>query len=93
MPVPIDETLFAAMRDQPVRGDLLSLDEAILAGVRERKQLGSISRAALGACGALALGVGVAGGTLVTTSANASEPELALTSANALAPSQLLDGF
>ncbi len=88
-----DETLLGAMRDQPVRSDLVSLDEAILAGVRERKQLGSVSRAALGACGALALGVGVAGGTLVTSSANANEPELALSLANALAPSQLLDGF
>jgi hypothetical protein len=93
MPVSFDETLFAAMRDRPLRSDLVSLDDAILAGVRERRQLGSVSRAALGACGALALGVGVAGGTLVTSSANASEPELALTSANALAPSQLLDGI
>jgi hypothetical protein len=89
----IDERLFAAMRDQSLPGDLGALDDAIILGVRERKQMGSVSRTALGACGALALGIGVAGGTLATSAASASEPELALSSANALAPSQLLDGF
>ena len=91
--MPTTETLLAALRDLPTPENLGSLDDAILGGVRERKLMGSVSRTAVGACGALALGIGVASGTFGTSVANASEPQLALSSANALAPSQLLDGF
>ena len=88
-----NEILLAALRDLPIPADLSLLDDAVLAGVRERQQLGSVSRLAVGAFGTLALGVGLAGGSFASSAASASEPQMTLNSVNALAPSKLLDGF
>ncbi len=88
----LNETLLAEMRDLPMPDTLHLIDDAVLAGLRERLQMGSVSRAALGACGAIALGIGLASGTMISAPAIASEAPLALTSASALAPSNLLDG-
>jgi|GEM_PF-1649017 len=87
-----DTSLLAGLRDRPVPDNLMSLDDAVMDALRERQQMGSVSRTALGACGALALGIGLAGGTLTAGPAVASEAPLSLTSASTLAPSSLLDG-
>lgn len=88
-----DPSLLAGVRDLPLPDKLESLDDAVMVAVRERQQMGSISRAAIGACGAIALGIGLASGALTTDPAIASEGPLSLTSASALAPSSLLDGI
>ncbi len=88
----LNETLLAGMRDLPMPDKLSLIDNAVLAGLRERQQMGSVSRTALGACGAVALGIGLASGAMTSAPAIARESPLTLTSASALAPSNLLDG-
>ena len=88
----LNASLLAGLRDQPLPDNLISLDDAVMEALRERQQMGSVSRAAVGACGALALGMGLASGALTAGPAIASEAPLSLTSASALAPSSLLDG-
>jgi len=88
----LDATLLAMLRDLPVPGRLMTLDDAVLTALRERQQMGAVSRAAVGACGALALGIGLASGALTAGPAIAGETQLSLISASALAPSNLLDG-
>ena len=56
----LDATLLAGLRDLPVPDSLTSLDDAVMNALQERQQMGSVSRAAVGACGALALGIGLA---------------------------------
>ena len=90
--MPLDATLLTGLRDVPVPDCLTSLDDAVMNALQERQQMGSVSRAAVGACGALALGMGLASGALTAGPAIASEAQLSLTSASALAPSSLLDG-
>ena len=87
-----DLALLTRLRAMPVPLDLATLDNAVLAGLHDRQQMGSISRKALGTCGALALGIGLAGGAMVGAPAVAKEPALSLSAANALAPSSLLEG-
>lgn len=87
----LNETLLARMRDLPMPDALHLLDDAVLAGLRERRHMGSVSRAALGACGAVALGIGLASGAMTSTPAIAGGSPLTLTSASELAPSSLLD--
>ena len=87
-----DLTLLTRLRTMSVPHDLAVLDDAVLAGLRDRQQMGSISRKALGTCGALALGIGLAGGAMVGAPAIAREPAFSLGAANALAPSSLLEG-
>lgn len=88
----LDTTLLVALRDLPVPDALMSLDDAVMDALHERQKMGSVSRAALGACGAFALGIGLAGGALTSAPAIAGETPLTLTSVSALAPSSLLDG-
>ena len=87
----LDATLLAGLRDLPIPDSLTSLDDAVMNALQERQQMGSVSRAAVGACGALALGIGLASGALTAGPAIAGEAPLSLTSASALAPSSLLD--
>lgn len=87
----LNQTLLAEMRDMPMPDTLRLMDDAVLAGLRERQQMGSIARTALGACSAIALGIGLAGGAMTSAPALAGESPLSLTSASALAPSNLLD--
>lgn len=87
-----EDALLMRLRALPVSQDLAMLDDSILAGLRERQQTGSVSRMALGTCGALALGIGMAGGAMGGSAAVAKEPVLSLSGANALAPSSLLEG-
>jgi hypothetical protein len=88
----LSDKLLAQLREHSLPHDLAAFDDAVLAGVRERKQMGSMSRKALGTCGALALGVGLAGGAMAGGAVAAQEPVLALSSADMLAPSTLLEG-
>ena len=87
----LDATLLAGLQYLPVPFSLPSLDDAVMNALQERQQMGSVSRAAVGACGALALGIGLASGALTAGPAIAGEAPLSLTSASALAPSSLLD--
>ena len=87
----LNASLLTGLRERPVPDTLLSLDDAVMEALRERQQIGSVSRAAIGACGALALGIGLASGALTAGPAIAGEAPLSLTSASALAPSSLLD--
>ena len=87
----LNASLLAELRERPIPDTLISLDDAVMEALRERQQIGSVSRAAVGACGALALGIGLAGGALTAGPAIASEAPLSLISASALAPSNLLD--
>lgn len=88
----LNATILAGLRDLPVPGNLISLDDVVMKALHDRQQMGSVSRASVGACGALALGIGLAGGALTAAPAIAGEAPLTLTSASALAPSYLLDG-
>lgn len=87
----LDAKLLAGLRDLPVPESLTALDDGVMNALLERQQMGSVSRAAVGACGALALGIGLASGALTAGPAIAGEAPLSLTSASALAPSSLLD--
>jgi hypothetical protein len=87
----LNETLLAELRNLPMPDTLHLLDDAVLADLRERQQMGSVSRTALGACSAIALGIGLASGAMTSAPALAGESSLSLTSASALAPSNLLD--
>lgn len=88
----LNETLLAEMRDLPMPKTLHLIDDAVLAGLHKQHQMGSISRTALGACGVIALGIGLASGAMTSAPAIAGESPLTLSSALALAPSNLLDG-
>ena len=69
---------------------LASLDDAVMAALAERQgEARAISRI-LSAAAVLALGVGYAGGSFMTTPASAADKNLVLAE-NALAPSTLLD--
>jgi hypothetical protein len=87
----LDAKMLAGLRDLPVPDSLALLDDGVMNALQERQQVGSVSRAAVGACGALALGIGLASGALTAGPAIAGEAPLSLTSASALAPSSLLD--
>ena len=87
----VDAKLLAGLRDLPFPDSLASLDDGVMNALQERQQMGFVSRAAVGACGALALGIGLASGALTAGPAIAGEAPLSLTSASALAPSSLLD--
>jgi hypothetical protein len=79
------------LRAQPVPPDFAAFGAAVLAGVRERKQLGSLSRKAMAACGALALGAGLSSGVMANGAATVQKPILSLSGADLLAPSALLE--
>ena len=91
----IDHAL-ARLGQAPVPAGLAAIDDAVLTGVTRRQQEVALAPRLMGLAGTLALGLGIAGGSLSISDPANSDPASAqslspFATSNALAPSTLLD--
>ena len=71
--------------------ELASLDDTVMAGLARRRQEAAFTPRLMGFAGALALGLGIAGGSLSNSDPASAQSLSPFASPNALAPSTLLE--
>ena len=84
------DDLLQRLRAMPVPAKLSQIDDAILAGITERRSEARATWRLLSAAAVVALGIGYAGGSILPTPARAAGDDLVIAE-TALAPSTLLD--
>ena len=81
----------ARLGQAPVPAGLAAIDDAVLTGVTMRQQEVALAPRLMGLAGALALGLGIAGGSLANSDPASAQSLSPFDTSNALAPSTLLD--
>ncbi len=81
----------ARLGQAPVPAGLAAIDDAVLIGVTRRQQDLALAPRLMGLTGALALGLGIAGGSLTNSDPASTQSVSPFAASNALAPSTLLD--
>ena len=81
----------ARLGQAPVPAGLAAIDDAVLTGVARRQQEVALAPRLMGLAGTLALGLGIAGGSLTNSDPASAQSLSPFASPNALAPSTLLD--
>ncbi len=71
--------------------ELASFDDTVMAGLAKRRQEAAFTPRLMGLAGTLALGLGIAGGSLSNADPASAQSLSPFASADALAPSTLLD--
>lgn len=84
------DDLFKKLADAPIPARLAQLDDAVMVGLVARQNEAHIMSRLLSAAAVLALGLGYAGGSVMSSPASAAGNNLVLAE-TALAPSTLLD--
>ena len=85
------DLMLARLGRGPVPLELAAIDDAVLTGVAQRRQEAAFTPRLMGLAGALALGLGISGGSLSNSDPASAQSLSPFASANALAPSTLLD--
>jgi hypothetical protein len=81
----------ARLGQVPVPVELAAIDDAVLTGVARRQREAAVAPRLMGVAGALALGLGIAGGSLSSSDPASAQSLSPFAPANVLAPSTLLD--
>ena len=81
----------ARLGQAPVPAGLAAIDDAVLTGVARRQQEVALAPRLMGFAGAIALGLGIAGGSLTHSDPASAQSLSPFATSNALAPSTLLD--
>ncbi len=81
----------ARLGQAPVPAGLAAIDDAILSGVARRRQELALAPRLMGLTGALALGLGIAGGSIASSDPASAQSLSPFAASNVLAPSTLLD--
>ena len=81
----------ARLGQAPVPAGLAAIDDAVLTGVTRQQQEMARGSRLIGFTGAIALGLGVAGGSLSNSNPASAQPLSPFATSLALAPSTLLD--
>ena len=85
------ELALARLGQAPVPAGLAAIDDAVLTGVTRRQEEIALAPRLMGLAGALALGLGIVGGSLSNSDQASAQSLSPFASSNALAPSTLLD--
>ncbi len=81
----------ARLGQTPVPTGLAAIDDAVLTDVMQRRQEAAFTPRLMGLAGALALGLGIAGGSFSNSDPASAQSLSPFATSNALAPSTLLD--
>lgn len=81
----------AQLGQAPIPAGLAKIDDSVLVGVEKRRREAAFAPRLMGITATLALGLGIAGGTVASTGAASAQTLLPFASASELAPSTLLD--
>ena len=81
----------AQLGQAPVPAGLAAIDDAVLAGLAKRQQEAAFAPRLMGVAATLALGLGIAGGSISSSAPAEAQPLSPFAPANTLAPSTLLD--
>ena len=81
----------ARLGQAPVPVGLAAIDDAVLSGMTRRRQEVALAPRLMGLAGTLALGLGIAGGSLANSDPASAQSVSPFAASNALAPSTLLD--
>lgn len=85
------DLMLAQLGQAPVPPELAAIGDAVLAGAARRRQEALLVPRLMGLTGALALGLGIAGGGLSSSDPASAQSLSPFAAARALAPSTLLD--
>ena len=81
----------ARLGQAPVPAGLAAIDDAVLTGLTRRRQELALAPRLMGLAGTLALGLGIAGGSIATSDPASAQSLSPFAASTALAPSTLLD--
>lgn len=85
------DLMLARLRQAPVPPGLAAIGDAVLAGAARRQHEAALAPRLMGIAGALALGLGIAGGSLSSSDPASAQSLSPFATGGALAPSTLLD--